>query len=486
MDTLPRPPVVVVLGHVDHGKTTLLDAIRKTNQTAQEVGGITQRIGAYEATPALKEYPDAKITFIDTPGHEAFSILRSRGAQVADIALLVVDAVDSVMPQTIEAISHIKNAAIPFIVVANKIDLPNANVDKVKKELARHDVLVEGMGGEAPIIPVSAQKGTGLEKLLETLLFIASVQELTFSPQNQPSGVIIESQKDKQGPAVSVILKDGRLSVGDLVYADREAGKVKALINDRGEHLKIVSPSTPFLLLGFKNLPPVGAVIATTPPTIASSPQPAKTTDPAPGLEKLLAAKAEAKKLSLIIKTNAQGALDAILANLAKNNTIDIILATVGDISKSDIFLAKTTKAIIIGFGLSFDKTIRQLAEEEKVVVKTYDLIYELFQELTEVSALIHEKEKKKKQLKGEAKILAQFLIEKERVAGIKVSKGKLNLNDTIEIYRDKQLLGKAKIVSLKIRAKPVSEVKKNDEAGAIFYPQLDFVPNDVIQSHSI
>lgn len=481
-----RSPVVVVLGHVDHGKTTLLDFIKKTNRAEKEIGGITQNIGAYEVELPFKDYYTNKITFIDTPGHEAFSKLRSRGADVADIAVLIIDAVDSVMPQTVESLSHIKSAKIPFIVAVNKIDLPSADIEKVKKNLLKENILVEGMGGDVPVAPISAKKGTGVSDLLETILLIASSLNLGYSPFNPVKAYIIESKKDKKGIIVSVIIKDGVLKIGDLIYADCCEAKIKALINDQGKQLKEVYPSTPVLLLGFKQIPEAGAQITnvkTIKPAVVKAASDFKQTD----LVSMLGSeKPEKKKLKIILKSDSKGSQEALLSALSKNDTIEVVLASVGEINKSDIFLAKTVKAIIISFASNIDKNITALAEQEKVVIKTYQLIYQLLDELTEVSTLLIEKEKKEKQLKGEAKILANFIIEKEKVAGIKVYKGKLNLNDSIELYRNDNLIGKAKIVSLKIRAQNKEEIKKNEEAGMIFYPQLDFSMNDVIKSYSL
>ena len=482
---LPRPPVVVVMGHVDHGKTTLLDTIKKTNRAQKEVGGITQSIGAYEVTIPKKDYVVNKITFIDTPGHEAFISIRAKGAQVADCAVLVVDAVDSIMPQTVESIAHIKAAHIPFIVAINKIDLPGSNPDKVKKDLLAQNVLVEGMGGDVPTVAISAKKGTGIAELLETILLLSSTKELTFDPTHEPVAHIIETHKDKQGAMVSAIARDGVFKIGMLVYAGQHEAKIKALIADDGRHLREVYPSTPFVLLGFKELPSTGETITLHKKALQETP--VKKIEPVNNPQSLLTQKSEEhKRLKVIIKTNTTGSLEAITQSVGKNDTIEIVLAAVGEIHKADIMLAKITKAIVIGFCLKVDKSIAQLAEQEKVVVKTYRLIYELFDELTEVSAIKDEQEQKEKHLKGEAKILASFIIEKEKIAGISVIKGKININDQIELTRKDRLVGKAKIVSIKMRARTVQELKKNDEGGVIFYPQLDFSPSDVIKSYSI
>lgn len=482
---ISRPPVVVVLGHVDHGKTTLLDYIRKTNRAGKEIGEITQSIGAYEAKINLKGYDVDKITFIDTPGHEAFTKLRVRGADIADIAILIVDAVDSVKPQTVESIYHIKNAKIPMIVAVNKIDLPGANIERVKSDLMKEEILFEGAGGDTPLIQISAKTGKGVEHLLETILFMASLKELKYSPENPLKAFIIEAKKDRSGILAAAIIKDGRLSIGQDIFAGVNQARIKALINDEGKNVDEVVPSTPFIILGFSDLPEVGIPLlrqkSDLPHEIQEKSQDNKKVDMA-----AFFSSEQKKRLRIILKTESQGSLDAILSSLSKNENIEISLAAVGEITKSDIFLAKVTAAIIIGFGMPVDKTIVNLAETEKIVIKTYSLIYQLFDELTEVSNLLIEKEQKEKQVKGEAKILASFIIEKEKIAGVKVLKGKININDQIELYRDNKLKTHAKIVSLKSRSKNIAEIKKNEEGGMIFYPQLDFNIGDMVKSYSI
>lgn len=479
-----RAPVIVVLGHVDHGKTTLLDYIRSTNRAAREVGGITQTIGAYEAHVDSPDYPVHTITFIDTPGHEAFSKLRLQGANVADMAILIVDGVDSLMPQTMESVFHIQNAKIPYIIAVNKMDLPGASLDKVKKDLSIKGVLVEGMGGDVPVVPISAKKGEGVKDLLETILVMASMNKLTYSAENPLQAFIIESKTTKAGIALSVIVKDGVLRVGDTVFAGSIEAKVKALTTDTGESVKEILPSRPCVVLGFKELPEVGVSLtkhAADAAVVTPVEQEVKTaasyfSNEAP----------EAKKLKVLLKTDTQGSLDALLATLAKNDNIEVILSGLGEITKSDIFLAKVSGAIIIGFSLNVDKTTEALAKEERVVVRTYNIIYELLDELTEVSDLMAEKEQKEKSVKGEAKIIAQFVIEKEKIAGIKVLKGKINMGDAVELYRNEKLITTSKVVSLRQRAKTVPEAKKGEEAGILFYPQLDFVEGDMVKSYSI
>jgi len=478
----PRPPIIAILGHVDHGKTTLLDQIRKSTIAKREHGGITQKIGAYEITTDIKGYKTNKITFIDTPGHEAFSALRARGANVADLAILIIDAKDSVMPQTAESISHIKAANIPFIVALNKVDLPDANTDKVKNDLLKYEVAVEGKGGHVPTIEISAKTGAGINELLETILIITSDLNLTFEEKDSPRAYIIESKKDKRGIIASVILKMGSLHIGDEIFADDKKIKVKMMISDTGEHLTVALPSTPFELLGFNEMPQVGTTI-TNQQITKEMIEPTSITDNKIDLDSLLHPKMLEKKLSLIIKADSQGSLEAIVNSLDKNKNVEIILKAIGDVNKSDIFLAKTTNSIVIGFSVNIFPEVVELSKQEKVIIKTYNIIYELLEELNEVADLLKEKEEKEKHLKGEAKILAQFVIEKEAIFGVKIIKGKINLADQLEVYRQNKMIGKTKLVSLKIRAKPMEEVKKDQEAGMIFSPPLDIRTGDVVKS---
>lgn len=481
-----RSPIVTILGHVDHGKTTLLDYIRKTNLTKKEFGGITQKIGAYEINTDFKDYKTNKITFIDTPGHEAFSKLRSRGANVADIALLLIDGKDSIMPQTIESISHIKAAKIPFIVVINKIDLPEANPEKVKNDLLKYEVITEGKGGQIPVALISAKTGEGIKELLETILLISADLNLTYDENNSPLAYIIETKKDRRGIVVSAIIKNGKIKIGDVLYSNDKKVKIRSLYNDLGQPINQVLPSKPFEILGFNELPEVGTTIEAQEKTkiikkeIKSKNQESKTTFT---LNTILNTTPKEKKLSIILKTDSIGSLEAINESIKDNKDIEVVLKAVGEINKSDIFLAKTTKSVIIGFGVRLTAEAENLAKQEKIIIKNYQIIYELLDEITEVASLIKEKEEKEKNLKGEAKIQATFIIEKETIFGVKIIKGKFNLNDSLECYRENNLIGKTKLVSLKIRAKTISEVKKGQEAGMMFYPTLDIKVGDVVKS---
>lgn len=477
----PRSPIVTILGHVDHGKTTLLDFIRKSALAGKEHGGITQRIGAYEIATGIKGYKTDKITFIDTPGHEAFSRLRARGAAVSDLAILIIDAKDSLMPQTAESISHIKSANIPFIVAINKIDLPEADPEKVKRDLLKYEVMVEEKGGHVPAVMISAKSGKGVDDLLETILLLSSEKNLEYDPKGPLQSYIIETKKTKQGILVSSVIKNGHLTVGDEIYVGEKSVKVRSLINDLGKAIREAFPSTPFEILGFEQLPEVGSIITSVPQKIEAAAQQAeqpKSVD----MNALLNPPDVQKKLSLIIKADSQGTLEAIINSLGKKDNIKIILQSVGDVYKSDVFLAKTTKSIVIGFAVAISAEVKDLAKQEKIVIKTYNIIYELLDELNEVAQLLQEKEEREKNLKGESKILATFMIEGQKVYGLRMTKGKINLGDNVEIYRSNKPLGKTKIISLKNKAQLLQEAKKPQEAGVVFNPILDIKVGDVIQ----
>ncbi|GAB4218872.1 MAG: hypothetical protein Fur009_2190 [Candidatus Microgenomates bacterium] len=477
-----RPPVVTILGHVDHGKTTLLDYIRKSNLTEKEYGGITQKIGAYEITTNFKDYKTNKITFIDTPGHEAFLKIRSRGANVADITILLIDGKDSLMPQTVESISHIKNANIPFIVAINKIDLPEANPEKVKNDLLKYNVQVEDKGGQIPVVLISAKTGKGINELLETILFIASDLNLQYDLNSPIEAYIIETKKDRRGIVVSAIIKNGKIKVSDFVYNNDKKIKVRSLINDQGKNIKEATPSMPFEILGFDFLPDVGSLITTQPKVKINQTKSENLKKTNFNLEAILLTPKQEKKLSVIIKTDSQGSLEAIDQSIINIPNIEIALKAVGEINKSDIFLAKTTKSIVLGFNVKPNFEAENLAKQEKIIIKIYNIIYELLDEISEVASILKEKEESEKNLKGEAKVLATFIIENEKVFGVKVTKGKINLADPIEVYRGNNLIGKTKLVSLKIRAKSVNEVKKDQEAGMMLYPLLDIQVGDVVK----
>jgi len=475
-----RPPVVAILGHVDHGKTTLLDYIRKSSLAEKEHGKITQSIGAYEIKTNIKGYGTDKITFIDTPGHEAFSKLRSRGANIADIAILVIDAKDSVMPQTEESLSHIKNSKIPFIIALNKIDLKEAKPDKVKTDLLKYDVQVEGKGGKVACINISAKEGKGVNELLEAILLLASDFNFEYDDKKDPVAYIVETKKDKRGIVVTSIIKQGQLKIGDTIFSNGQKTKIRSLINDAGEKIDSVFPSSPFEILGFKDFPMVGSIISgsdkqTKEKEIKTNQK--KTLN----LEDLLGHE-ESKKLNLILKADSKGSLEAISDSLQKKDNIDIIMQGIGNIHKSDVFLATTSKSIILGFNVDVETDANDVAKNEKVIIKSFNIIYELLDELEEVSSLLAQKDMMEKDLKGQSVVLASFMIHDQLVFGVKVNKGKINLGDNVSVYRNDNLLGKSKLVSLQIRSKPIKEVKNGQEAGIMISPNIDIKVGDVIK----
>ncbi len=478
-----RSPVVVVLGHVDHGKTTLLDYIRKSRLADKEAGKITQSIGGYEAQVPIKGYHTESITFIDTPGHEAFTKLRSRGADVADIAILIVDATASVKPQTIESISHIKQAKLPYIVAINKVDAKTANVDRVKADLAKHEVMTEGYGGDVPAVPISALKGDGVKDLLEAILIISAENEFTYSESADLEAYIVETHQKKAGITASCIIKNGVLNIGDMVFAGDKEAKIRALITDTGERVKKVQPSMPFVLLGFKDIPDVGLRL-TTKVGEAHESEIFKKKQADPFSEFFQDEHEE--KLKIVLKADSQGSLEALIPNLQKNENLDIILSSVGEIAESDIFLAKVSGAIVIGFAVNISKPVETVAQTEKVVVKSYSIIYKLLEELEQVSELLKEKEERSRTFKGEAKVKAIFNIEGSKIAGVKVSKGRFDLHDRAELYRNNELKDEALVTNIKQRAHTVETLKKGEEGGLLLDPELDVKQGDVIKSYSI
>ncbi len=346
--------------------------------------------------------------------------------------------------------------------------------------------MTEGKGGEVPVALVSAKTGKGVNELLETILFIASDLKLNFDEKNPALAYIIETKKDRRGIVASAIIKDGTIKIADTLFVNDQKIKVKSLINDLGKSVSQVSPSSPFEILGFDEMPEVGGMIKT---QSSISNDQTITNDQSPNVQKALTLEdvlktpVVEKKLTAIIKADSQGSVEALKNSLKDNVNLNIILLAIGEINKSDIFLAKATKSIIIGYTVKTSAEAADLAKQEKVIIKSYQIIYELLDELNEVANLIKEKEEKEKNLKGEARIIANFIIEGEKIFGVSVIKGKINLDDQLECFRKNKLIGKTKLVSLKIRAKTVNEVKKGQEAGMIFGPPLDFVVGDVVKS---
>lgn len=473
----PRPPVVAVLGHVDHGKTTLLDTIRKSHVADREHGGITQSIGAYQIE-------DPVITFIDTPGHEAFSKMRSRGATIADIAILVVAADDGVMPQTKESIEQIKAAGIPLIVAMNKMDLPGANPDKVKQDLARHGVQVEGFGGDIPFVPVSAKQGTGIKELLEMISLVAQMKELSGDPTAPLMAMVVETRVDKgKGMVASVIVKQGTLRVGDGLY---EGAKLVAKIRAMGDgvgQVKVAGPSNPVEVLGFTQLPQVGAQLTAQPTAEVaqslevSKPRSLETTLELPDWLKPKSEQEE-RKLNIFLKADTAGSLEAVIASL--HPRIHIVQSGVGDITEADIQQAKSSKAFVVGFNVKAGAQVAKLAQQEKVIFRTYAIIYELLDELAEVVEGMKEVLSGEREL-GIGTIIAEFPFEKQRVAGTKIVEGRLARGDQVKIMRGEEEIGRAKIKSLRTAKEDVTKVEVGQECGVLFDRTVAFLPQDAI-----
>ena len=486
--TLPsRPPIVTIMGHVDHGKTTLLDSIRKTNDAAKEFGGITQTIGAYQVSYQTKEGPK-KITFIDTPGHEAFSAMRARGASVTDIVVLVVAADDGVKPQTVEAIKHAKSAGVPMIVAINKIDLPGSDPEKVKRELTKAEVITESMGGDTVTVLVSAKNGQGIDDLLEMILLTAEMRVLTADPNKEFEGIVIESHIDtKRGPLVSLIVKSGSLSIGQSIYSEGVSGKVRAMLNEWGKPVPIATSSTPVEIIGFSNLPPLGASVFTTERKKTENAEiEAETEKPEMTLQTLFAGDTKMPGVSVIIKADSQGSLEAVLGSFSRlpkdQFELSILHSGVGEVNKSDILLAKQSKALVISYRMKVPAAMERLAAEERVLAKTYQIIYELLDEIEEalwgeVTDTIAAK------AIGRAEVIGVFKgTTGSTIAGLKVVEGRLSINDIVVIYRGDNEIGTGKIKSLKHQKDDVHEVKKGKDCGMIIEPDHEFLKGDVIE----
>ena len=468
-----KPPVVVVLGHVDHGKTTLLDALRQSNVAKSEFGEITQHIGAYEIISKEKKI----ITFIDTPGHEAFNTLRSRGAKLADIALLIVAADGSVKPQTLEALKQIKIFKISYIVVINKVDLPTANVEKVIKDLNKQEVYLEGRGGEVPYVEISAKNGTGLETLLELISLVAELKDFTYSPTNPVEGAIIEAKKDRRGVVLTIVLSNGHLKVGDKVYFGNTEVKIRAMFNDKNEAVKEVYPSTPVEILGSKEIIPSG--------TVLSADQ--KQVDVQEIAQKQALTEEgwfdqNSTKFNFIIKADAYGTLEAIEEKFKDFEEIKIISSQTGELTDADLELAKTTKSNILVFNTKVRPPLLKKAEIEEINIFQYNLIYELLDQVEDLIFGLRTRQEKEARKVGEAKIIAKFNRENKIIAGIKVITGKVTLSEKAEVLRGKKVLGETTISSLYKKSDPVQEVGKGEECGAIFTDKIDFRQGDIVK----
>lgn len=478
-------PVVAVLGHVDHGKTSLLDAIRKTNVTKSEHGGITQRIGA-SSVEITHEGKKRTITFIDTPGHEAFSKMRGRGTQAADLVLLIISSVDGIMPQTQESISLIKEAKTPFIVVLTKSDLETKNPDRVKQQLAKEGVMVEGFGGDTPIIEVSSQTGLNIKELLDLILLVfdLSGKEEAEKRVNQPfEGIVIESRMDpKAGPRATVIVKKGKLSLRDQIEAEGVRAKTRTLIDEKGIHLSSAAVGQGVEVLGFEKVPAVGSIVSKGAMEVQPKQSESVSKSSAePVSFSSLFQKEESKVLSLIVCADTEGSLEAIAYSLPKE--VAIVRKKVGDISEADVLFAKSTGAIVVGFNVRVRQDIVHLAREERVLVKNYAIIYEL---LSEIADVVEGKQLDMEvRILGKAKILAEFPYEKTKVLGIKVLEGRIAKGDKVVLMRDEKEMGKSAVSSVRQGKNQVSKIESGEEGGIILAPALDFLLGDMVVSQT-
>lgn len=499
-----RPPIVTIMGHVDHGKTTLLDAIRESHLVESEHGGITQHIGAYQIS-----HKKHKITFIDTPGHAAFSKMRQRGANITDIVVLVVAANDGVKPQTIESIKHIKTANAQVVVAINKIDLPGASPDMVKAQLTEHKIFVEGYGGQTPAIELSAIKKQGINELLEMILLIAELQELTLKENAPLEAVVIESKLDKhRGPMASVIVKTGNLNTSDTVFIESNEHKVRALFNDHGDKINTAKPGDPVTIMGLKQVPEVGSVVTDEPQTAKpilkenkvedapSDKEPEEAADSkdtkedAPSdkeSEKTIDSedvkeKEERPAFNLILKADTPGTLEAIIQS-AIHDEVTLVLSGIGPVSESDVLLAQSTKSLIISFNVPIASSAQTLAQLEKVTIKQFNIIYKLIEFLEEKILTLIEPTINEEEL-GVAEIIASFEIRGEFIAGCKVKSGTINKNYPIHLVRNDKIIKDSKIKSLKKGKEDIKTVKSGSECGIILQPSIDFKVGDTIKSY--
>ena len=493
-DLKTRPPVVVVMGHVDHGKTSLLDAIRKTNVIEGEAGGITQHIGAYKVTVSGRE-----ITFLDTPGHEAFTSMRARGAQITDIAILVVAADDGVMPQTVEAINHAKAADIPIIVAVNKIDLPNANIDKIKQDLMQYELVPEEWGGDTIFVPISAKKNLNINNLLEMVLLVADMKELKANPNKQAKGAVIEARLDKaRGPVASILVQRGTLDVGDTIVVGTSIGRIRAMKNDRGQSVKEAGPSTPVEVMGLTDLPEAGDTFYE-----VKNEKMAKHLIEKRKLqerEKTLnntnvvtlnnlfekMASEDLKQLNLIVKADVQGSAEAIKQSMEKLSNdevkVKVIHSVAGAVNESDVQLAKAAKAIIIAFNVRPVGSAKEVAEKEGVEIKQYSIIYKAIEDVEAAMKGLLDPIYEEKVI-GNALVRQTFKVSGVgTIAGCYVTDGKIERNAGVRVIREAVVIHEGKLVSLKRFKDDVKEVTKGYECGCQIEDYNDLKEDDVIE----
>lgn len=462
----PRPPVITIMGHVDHGKTSLLDAIRSAKVAAGEAGGITQHIGAYQV-----EHNGRAITFIDTPGHAAFSAMRSRGAKATDIVVLVVAADDGVKPQTVESIEHIKAAGVEYIVAINKIDLPDANPIRVKTELAEHEVFVEGFGGNVSVVEVSAKTKQGIDELLEMLLLMADVKGLQADPDAPIQGVVIESGKDSHtGPYATLLIQNGTLKIRQTAYTTTGEFKVRTMQDEYGKRIDEAGPSRPVLVTGFSNSPEVGSIVAAT------------ISDHEVAVRDSLhvSAPQEGAVMQVILKADVGGSMEAIIAALPKE--VQVMASSIGEPNESDVILAETTKSRILAFNVKTPKSVDELAKTHSVKIRSYKIIYELLENIEDQVEAILNPTLNEEEL-GSAEITAQFEIRGDRIAGCKVVGGEIKRGQNIfyHLKRNGEVIADPRIKSLKQAKQDVEVVKAPSECGIVMRSDVPFAIGDTL-----
>jgi translation initiation factor IF-2 len=471
------PPVVAVLGHVDHGKTTLLDTIRKTTVADREHGGITQRIGASKIT-IPHEGKTRAITFIDTPGHEAFMTMRGRGVQAADIGILVVSAADGVMPQTKESIQVLKQAGIPYIVALTKADMETALPDKVKQQLLKEDVQLEGFGGDVPVIEVSAKTNLRIKELLDLILLVHDLHTENYKDRSEKAtvkAIVIESKLDqKAGPRATVIIKNGTIRVRETLFIGQTEGKVRSLLDHEGKPAQSATIGEAVEILGFTVVPAVGGLVSSEKNPVAEGGVQDSTQKPYSAMK-------EGVELSVVLLADTLGSLEAIHYALPKG--LDIISEKTGEITEADILLAKSTGSVVLGFNTKIRPEVEKLAVTEKVLAKNYTIIYEMLNEIRDV--IEGRVQARIEQVYGQARILASFPFEKSIVLGVSVQDGRIARGDKVRLLRGEETIGESAITSLRQGKNQTSKVEKGQEAGIIITPALDFQVGDVVLSHS-
>ena len=494
----PRPPVVAMLGHVDHGKTSLLDAIRDANVAGGEEGGITQGIGAYQA-----EHQGQKITFLDTPGHAAFTSMRARGAQGADIVVLVVAADDGVMPQTREAANHAKAARVPIVVALNKIDLPSANPDLVKKQLAEIDLVPDEWDGDTIVVPVSAKNSQGLDDLMGAILLVADNQNIKANPKGEAMGTVVEAELDKfRGVMATLLLQNGTVEVGDTILAGKAHGRIKAMFDYRGNRIKKAGPSTPIAVMGLNDVPRAGdlfrvvesekearAIVSEMESEVSTQSSAPKVT-----LEDLYARlqAGEMQELRLIIKADVQGSLEPIvnsvreLAEKQAEVDINILHQETGNITESDVMLAAASDAIVIGFSVTADNAAERLADAEGVSIRLYTIIYRLIEDIEKALKGMLAPEFVEKTI-GKAKVLATFSVSRFKVAaGCRVTDGEIRRNGKIRVIRNDKVIFDGEIGSLKREKDDVREVREGFECGLALKQFHEFQEGDLLECYVV